>query len=173
MIFTNGFPKSGCHALVKAVQLLGQPCDVNHVPYGGEIPDGAHHIFITRDPRNVCLSWLRFRGDPETPGIFLTYFRRFDDGGSLIERLGAFEGWLNNPSVYVVRFEDLIAFDVVMRSIASWLGVPYLDGAWESLPGLTYSWTGRYSDYRTIWTPEVDAVWHAEGGPELLSRWGY
>ncbi len=60
-----------------------------------------------------------------------------------------------------------------MRRIAQHVGVPYLNGAWQALPGLTYSWRQPHSDWAAVWTPEVDAVWQAEGGPELLRAWGY
>lgn len=170
MVTTSGFPKSGNHALVKAVQLLGQPCKVSHLPYGE--PVAGKHIFIKRDPRNIICSWLRFNGQQVTQGTFLTAFRSFQDR-SLVEEMAAFEGWLSDPETLVVRYEDLIATDGAMRAIAEFLDLPYLDGAFEALPGMTRTWFSDHSDYRTIWTPEVDAVWSSEGGPDLLSRWGY
>lgn len=170
MVTTSGFPKSGNHALVKAVQLLGQPCRVEHLPFGE--PVGDKHIFIRRDPRNIVCSWLRFQGHPVTPGMFLTAFRRFQER-SLVEEMAGYEGWLTDASTLFVRYENLIASDAEMRLIASYLGVPYLAGAFEALPGLTRTWFAEHSDYRGIWTPEVEAAWHAEGGAELLARWGY
>lgn len=170
MVTTNGFPKSGNHALVKAAQLLGQPCEVNHLPFGEPVEE--KHVFIKRDPRNVLCSWLRFNGQPVTPGMFITAFRDFS-GQSLIAAMAKYEGWLNDPSAQVVRYEDLIANDSCLRDIAAYLETDYLDGAFENLPGMTRTWYADHSDYRTIWTPEVEAVWNAEGGQELLARWGY
>ena len=167
MITTNGFPKSGNHALVKALQLLGQPCRVNHIKVGE--PVEGRHVFIKRDPRNVICSWLRFNGQPVTPGMFLTTFAQFQER-SLIAELAEYEGWLAG---FVVRYEDLIASDVEMRRIAEHLNIPYIDGAFEALPGMTRTWFADHSDYRTIWTPDVESVWIANGGPELLARWGY
>jgi hypothetical protein len=83
------------------------------------------------------------------------------------------EGWLSAPSALVVRYEDLIASDAEMRRIADFLGVPYVDDAWSWLPGLTRSWHPTHSDWRTLWTPQVEAVWTEIGGPDLLARWGY
>ena len=166
MVTTNGFPKSGNHALVKAVQLLGQPCQVNHLPFYGVT---ENLIFIKRDPRNVICSWLRFNGQPVTPGTFLTAFRKFQER-SLIEEMAYYEGWLSG---FVVRYEDLIASDAEIRRIADYLETPYLEGAFEALPGMTRTWFADHSDYRAIWTPEVEAAWAAEGGIELLVRWGY
>lgn len=169
MVVTSGFAKAGNHALVKAVQLLGQPCEVNHITYIGSIPD---HVFIRRDPRNIVCSWLRFNGKPVTPGMFITAFRMFQYG-TLVDEMALFEGWLTDPMALVVSYEALTASDVEMRRIAEYLKVPYLDGAFEELEGLTSTWFPQHSDYRTIWTPEVEAVWAAEGGSDLLARWGY
>lgn len=169
MVTTTGFAKSGNHALVKAVQLLGQPCSVDHIEYAGPI---GQHVFIKRDPRNVVCSWLRFNGQPVTPGMFITAFRLFQTG-ALVDELAAYEGWLSDPGTLVVSYEDLTASDAEMRRIAAYLGVPYIEGAFADLEGLTATWFAQHSDYRTIWTPEVEAVWVAEGGPALLARWGY
>lgn len=167
MVTTNGFPKSGNHALVKAVQLLGQPCQVNHLPFGAEVSE--KHIFIKRDPRNVICSWLRFNGQPVTPGMFLTAFRQFQER-SLVEEMADYAGWLSG---FVVRYEDLIASDAEMRRIADYLEIPYLEGAFEALPGMTRTWFADHSDHTAIWTPEVESAWVTEGGNDLLARWGY
>lgn len=170
MVTANGFPKCGNHALVKALQLLGQPCQVNHIQFGGEVI--GKHIFIKRDPRNVVCSWLRFKGQPVTPGMFITAFRLFNDK-SLVEEMADYEGWLHDASTHVVRYEDLVADDACLRGIAAFLEITYLTGSFENLPGMTRTWYADHSDYRAIWTPEVETVWGAEGGPELLAAWGY
>ena len=167
---TNGFPKAGNHALVKACQLLGQPCAVAHIAYADK-PAGTH-VFIKRDPRNIVLSWLRFQNQPMTPGMVITHFRKFQTV-SLVEEMAAYEGWLTDPDALVIRYEDLIASAAEMRRIAAFLDIPYLDGAFEALPGMTHTWYATHSDYTTIWSPEVEAVWSSEGGPDLLARWGY
>ena len=170
-ITTNGFPKHGNHPLVKACQLLGVPCAVSHIPFGGQVE--AKHLFIKRDPRNALIAWLRMFGQPETAGMFITTFRQYQNS-PLVGQMAAYEGWLQDADTYQVRYEDLIASRVTMEGIAGYLGIPYLEGAFEELPGVTLTWTGpNHSDYRTIWTPEVETVWAAEGGPELLDRWGY
>jgi len=170
MVTTNGFPKCGNHALVKAIQLLGQPCVVEHLPFGEVVSD--KHLFVKRDPRNVLCSWLRFNGYAVTPGMFITSFRHFQSA-SLVEEMAAFEGWLSDPNTLIVRYEDLIADDEELRTIAAYLDTPYIEGAFEALPGLTRTWFAQHSDYTTIWTPNVEAVWIGEGGLELLARWGY
>jgi hypothetical protein len=171
-VITSGFPKHGNHALTKAVQLLGVNCSVNHIEYVDGLPEGEKHVFVTRDPRNAVISWLRFTGRPLTQGMFITALGDLD-GKPLIDAMAAYEGWLTNPNTLVVRFEDLIASDARMRSIASYLGVQYLDDAFPALLGGTMTWTGALSDYTTLWTPAIDAAWIAAGGPALLARWGY
>lgn len=188
-VFTNGFPKSGNHALVKACELLGVPVRVNHTPYSDGVPEGTtHHLFIKRDPRNVIISMLRMEEKTVSPGMFITKFRVWKEGTSYkddygithyipsvstIEAMTEYEPWLNDPNTYVIKYEDLIANDVEMKRIASIIDVPYLEDAFLDLPGLTATWNEEHSDYTKIWTPEVEAVWNAEGGKSLLERWGY
>ena len=169
MVITTGFAKSGNHALVKAVQLLGHPCSVDHIEYAGPI---GQHVFIKRDPRSIVCSWLRFNGQPVTPGMWITAFRLFQYA-PLVEELAAYEGWLSDPQTLVVSYEALTASDAEMQRIAAFLDTPWIDGAFDELEGLTATWFAQHSNYRTIWTPEVEAVWVAEGGPALLARWGY
>jgi len=170
MVTTSGFPKSGNHALVKAVQLLGVNCQINHLPFGSQVAD--KHIFIKRDPRNVVCSWLRFIGRPMTDGMFLTSFRNFQ-GRSLVAEMADYEGWLRDENTHVVRYEDLISDDACLRGIAEFLNIPYLESAFANLPGLTRTFFAQHSDYTQIWTPEVSTIWENEGGNLLLKQWGY
>jgi len=178
-VFCNGFPKSGSHALQKAVELLGAPAVRRHHTAKDGIPaDATHHVLIVRDPRDVVVSWLRFEHKAVTPGTFLSAFRKFQSK-SLIEEMAEFEPWRDHAGTHTVRYEDLIADDSAMRDLAVHLGVPYIDGAWTELEGenkdkgLTRTWNKIKSDHRLVWTKEVIEVWYAEGGGELLTRWGY
>lgn len=173
-VHANGFPKHGNHALVKALQLLGVPCRVQHIPWSEEMAyRDAPRVFVVRDPRDAVVSMLRMKGQPVTPGTVLTRLRQWGDeeAGTLAEAMAAFEGWLDDPATLVVRLGALRASDAEMRRIAAWLGVPYLAGAWEALPGLTMTWNDTASDHRPVWTPEVEAGWREIGGPALLARW--
>jgi len=192
-LFINGFPKSGNHALLKACELLGVPAQVNHVPFkDGSPTNSTHRIFIKRDPRNVIISKMRMDNQQVTPGTFISKFRAWQKGGtqtvkledgpvhtfitpqiSTIEAMAEYEQWLNDADTFQITYEDLIRNDVDMRRIAVYLGVPYIESAFEELPGLTMTWNDEHSDYNKIWTPEVEAVWNDEGGVELLKRWGY
>lgn len=174
MILTTGFPKSGTHALVKAVQLLGHPCQVDHMPhteYAGAWP--GPRIVIKRDPRNVLLSWVRHQGKPVTRGMAITFMRDYDAGQTLAQAMAPFEGWLSDPGALLVSYEALTASDDEMRRIAAHLDTPYIDDAWRWLPGMTRTWRADHSDWEALWTPQMDAAWREIGGPELLDRWGY
>lgn len=171
-VIINGFPKHGNHPLAKGCQLLGVPCQVNHIPFGRMV-EGNKHVFIKRDPRNALIAWLRMNGLPQTSGMFITAFRKFQTA-SLCEEMMEYEGWLTDCDTLVISYEDLIASDATLRRVSDYIGTPYIEGAFEHLPGLTRTWTGpNHSDYRTLWSPEIETVWIAEGGPELLMKWGY
>ena len=173
MIFTNGFPKAGNHALVKACELLGAKCAVNHTPFGEELPGAAtHSLFIVRDPRDIVISFLRFTGRPVTAAAFMLAVREFRPGSSLMAELAKYEGWLSSGSL-IVRYEDLIADEREMRRIAAFIGVEYWPRLWEELPGLTWTWNPVHSDYRALWTAELEAEWASAGGNDLLAIWGY
>lgn len=167
-LLVNGFPKHGTHVLMKACELLGCPGEHDHWPYG-KLPEFTHHVFIKRDPRNALISLIRSIGEPLTQGIVISKIRKFMNA-PLREELAQFSPWLN--TAFVVRFEDLIKDDKEMRRIAAYLEVPYLDDAFPNLPGHTRTWSGKYSDHRSLWTPEIEKVWQKEC-PEVLSEWGY
>ena len=171
MVYANGFPKCGNHALVRALELLGVPDPrVHHLPYPGEFE--GEHVFIKRDPRDVIVSWLRHQNKPVTPGTFLSSFRYFGSG-SLVDDMRLFEGWLEDGRVYVLRFEDLLADSRALRNLAAYLELPYYEGAFEHIPGPTITYNEKRSDYRDVWSSEVQKIWASEGGSQLLDRWGY
>ena len=120
MITTSGHPKSGCHALVKAIQLLGQPCQVTHIPHG--MPVDGKHVFIKRHPRNVLVSWVRFIGQPVTQGTLITAMQDFS-GMPLVQSLRDFSGWLNDQATHVTSFEDLMRDDketALLQTFKDW-----------------------------------------------------
>lgn len=182
ILVTHGFPKSGTHGLARTCQLLSVPCQSLHLPHAGGLPEGTtHNIFIKRDPRNVIVSWLGELELPAEPGAFVARFREFFTGQrrSLAKELRDYEPWLAEAGL-VVRFEDLCAADLSkadrereVRRIADYIGSPFWFGVADHVLGPTRTFKLPQSDYRTIWTPEVDHVWTHEGGRELLARWGY
>lgn len=166
----NGFPKSGNHALAKAVQLLGIPCEVDHIEYGNAVNN--KHIFIKRDPRNIVCSWIRFIGKPVTDGMFITALRKFQAEDFFTE-IGKFTGWLNDENTLVIKYEDLVANDIEIKRISEYLNIPFLDSAFKNLPSDTKTWCSVHSDYRDIWNEHTERVWTEIGGEIILTNWGY
>ncbi len=182
-LLLNGFPKAGNHAGKKACELLGVPAEVKHIPFiegrsGGNptrvgLPLGiTHHIFIIRDPRNILISWIKFMGKQVTPGMFMSYFHKFQEK-SLEEEMLEYKSWLGESNTLVVRYEDLVADDKEMKRIAAYLEVPYIDGAFEMLPGYTTTWNTEHSDWKKLWTPQLEEAWNKAEGWKLLAEWGY
>lgn len=167
-----GFPKAGTHALKKACELLGRPALSGHWrPSAFPRPDGDV-LFIIRDPRDLPLSYLRFMRRTVSEGTYLSLLRHHEGvDEAMIPALRDFGGWM--ATVPTFRYEALIADDREMRRLADTIGEPYLDGAWELLPGLTATWNPVHSDHRTIWTPRIADVWDSLGGNALLEEWGY
>jgi len=181
-VICNGFYKAGNHALVRAVELLGIPTNIEHLPFTSPALETPVSLFVKRDPRDILCSTLRFdKGGDVNPGTFLSLFRAYYmvaqslemAGMSLVENMAPFEGWLTDPHTHVIEHEDLINSEATHRQIAEWCHTPYFEGAHAKLPGWTMSWRKGKADYKEVWTPDVQAVWEAEGGNELLKRWGY
>lgn len=170
MILCNGLPKSGTHALEKAVQLLGQVTELEHVPYADR-RDGRQ-LLIKRHPRNVVISWLRFMSGPITEGKIIHAIQTYD-GGLVGDRFAAYEGYLSDPDAHVVTFENLISDESELRGISEFLACPYIDDAFVNILGLTITWTGKLSNWSDHWTDLIDAAWAEAGGYEAEQRWNY
>lgn len=175
MVLTcNGFPKSGSHLLVRACELLGVPASVRHIPFSEGVPeDTTHHIFIKRNPRDLPISLLRWKNLPVTVGMYLTKYRLFMSYPLRTEML-EYADWLTDANTFVVSFEALLRDDAELRRIAEYLGVPYIDGAFEDLPGFTVTWIdGNHADHRSIWCDQIEQAWQLEGGAEIQATFGY
>lgn len=173
-VHLTGFPKHGNHALAKAVQLLGVPCQVTHIPWSEEMGyRDAPRLMIVRDLRDGLVSWLRMKKLPLTPGMVMARLRQWadDESGTLVEQLAHYEGWLTDPATFRVSYERLNVTATEMQRIAEHLDVSYPRDAWGSLWGGTRTWNAVHSDHRPLWTPEVEAVWQEIGGPAALERW--
>ena len=176
LVFAHGFMKSGNHAIIKALKLLGFWTAPVHIPFGQAIPTGyTHNIFIKRDPRNILISVMKSLGDPMTPEALIARVAdvNYSDGSikNFFQLLDKWTGWLTDPNTFVVKYEDLIANDIEMRRIATYLGVPYIEGSFERLPGDTATWSAEQSDYTTLWTPEIQALWGSVVGTKILTNW--
>jgi hypothetical protein len=166
----NGFYKSGNNALRKACELLGVEMPINHIPYADN--PGGPCIFIKRDPRNVIVSMIRFHQLPVTVANFKSVVTKFNTD-TVVNEFAAYHGWLTDPNTTVIKYEDLIANDTCMKSLATILGVTYPTNAFANLEGLTFTYNAVHSDYTTFLTPDLTTWWNSIGGNVLVSAWGY
>jgi hypothetical protein len=161
MILVNGIPKSGTHALLKGVELLGIPASnitLDHLPFGPLPENTEKHIFIIRHPRNIIISYCRWINKPVTTGMLIGCIQDFQEK-HFADYCNDFIPWLTDTDTYVIKYEDLCISDTALRSVANYLEIPYLEDAFPNLPGLTATWTGSPSDWTTIWNDEIDAEW--------------
>lgn len=186
-VLINSIPKSGTHALARAVELLGIPylgyltderegdgARIVHLPPGAMDMAGRKHLFIFRDPRNVVLSSLRRTGKPLTQGTIISETRAFQGGRSFYDQARPYLGWFSDPAIHAVRFESLLSDGgVTVAGIAAVLGVMAFDDCYPNIIGPTETYTGKLSDWRNYWTPAIEEVWQAEGGADIQRAFGY
>lgn len=171
-MIVNGFPKTGTHALSKGIELLGVPTQLTHHAPGDEGAPTGEQIVIYRHPRNVAISWLRFIGKPLAQGNIIRVIRQWQDGSrSFAHEYGRYLPWRDLS--FCVRYEDLVASDACLRSLAVRLNVDYLEDAFPNLPGLTATWTGAPSRWEDHWTPAIETAWAEEGAAQLQADLGY
>ncbi len=197
IILSNGAPKTGTHALVKAIELLGIPRDDSSFRTQrtgedlaeGEMREGlwtglGHFYYrdrpkvdkivhIVRDPRNVMISWLRWVKTSVHTGLIAAAIRGEYASGGLKQVMEEFFGYLDDPDVLTVQFEDLISDEATIRSIATYLGMPYIDGAFEGIWGGTKTFSDTLSEWEKDWSPILDDVWAEQDGPAIEKRLGY
>ena len=175
-IICNGIRKHGTHALLKAVELLGQPLQykeqsgavLRHDVYG-DLPTSTKHLFIKRNPKNAFISLMRSYNLPLTSGMIRSKLLSFEDE-TYVDHCTPYLGWLDDPDTLVVKFEDLTTDSgASIDAIADHLGVSRQADAFANLFGHTVTWTGEFSDYEALaaWDAEVDAVWADMGGQAL------
>jgi hypothetical protein len=174
MINLNGAPKSGTHALIKAVELLGLPCDgvsaqILRSPYA-VAPKGAGAVFIYRHPRNALISRVRMeRAQQVTPGLLITTMSGF------CAEYMQYVDYLSDSETLCVRLENLIAQETTHQAIAAHIGRMYIANAHAALPGMTFSYNAAPSEWTTDlnWTQQVTDEWVANGGAACEAAFGY
>ena len=170
----NGFPKCGSHLLQKAVALLGQDSELVHQPYPHTFE--GKHLCIFRHPRNVLISYVRYINMSVSTGTLLLAMDTFNEvGPGFVKGYENFLPWLNDPNTKCFRFEEMQKDDTAIRSIAGYLEVPYLEDAYPifAVPGTTYTWSGRLSDWKEHWNPTIQEKWVACGGQALQKKLEY
>lgn len=125
----------------------------------GHVPT-AHHgrlrgaliVTVRRHPREIAVSYARWKTDGDVAAAIRTYC-----GRSLPTVVGAFLG-----SEITVQYEDIAA-------AASLAPGGLYRGATEDHD----TWTGAPSNWRDWWTDEAEVAWIAARGPELEEAGGW
>lgn len=169
-----GIPKSGTHALQKAVRELGCNASEHLHTANYHLAERQKVAYVFRNPRNVLLSALRYRNhqrrgweDTITEDKLIDCFFDFFNA-SLPGVYRSYEKWLTSKA-HVVRFESLLDRTAI-PSLAQFLDVPFKQ---IELEGGTYTWTGALSDWRQYWADGIDKVWFEEGMGEIELSLGY
>lgn len=174
--------RCGTHCLEKAVQLLGEPTVHGHFEPGEALPEHDHHVLTIRHPRNALISWIRFARGEVTEGFILSEMTERGDlvKGSkpdrFVEQYSRYLPWLSDPSVFVVKYEDLVGDGgTTLGALAAHLGVAVPADAYPNIPGLTRTYTGETTraNWTVRWTPAHDARWAQVGGDTLQTALGY
>jgi len=103
------------------------------------IPRGARYIYITRDGRDVAVSYYHFyRSHLRYQGTFDQFYRRFLRGdvqyGSWFKHTAGWRTHRSAPNILFIRFEDLVhALPSCIEEVAGFLGVPASPGRVEAI----------------------------------------
>lgn len=169
-MYATGIPKSGTRALLKSLQLLNAPVnDVEHNLYSKK--QEGKYICITRNPRNILISWLRMN-DREISLqniINVLYYPML--GATFLKWHLSLKQWKNDPNTMIVQYEDLIESPNTMIEIANYMDIPYVQGAWNNLPGGTFTYNEVPSRWQDYWNDEVQEAWEAGGGLTMEQIW--
>jgi len=164
------------------VTLLGYPpLEVIHSHYDAkhrELPkvmQAKGFIQIKRHPKNIVISWLRFRKFPVNKEMILKTFERYHFY-PIYDLFARYERFLSDGTL-VVRFEDLFTDGgISLQKIAEDLGVSVPEHAYESIEGGTNTFKPIHSDWRDypdIWDDSIEESWIKARGPEIERIWGY
>lgn len=130
-----------------------------HVPAAFQL-DGFRVITVFRDPRNVLVSYCRYRKRVE--GLDASIPQALADfwGQPFVEVYAGYLGW--RGKAVAIRYED------IPGSVAG-------DGSgiYQKHERDWNTRTGSPSRWQDIWTQEDEAAWVKHGGPELLAKAGY
>ncbi len=168
-IVVNGIPKSGTHALLKALDLNRQKVGARYAQHG-HFPypevDTVHnqHLFIVRNPRNCIISSVRMDKLEVNEASILDKIFHFGSGMDFQGYSDTYAPWLVEPNTHVLTYEGLMSDITVLQGVCKFVGIPYIDGSFEAFP-LTWTLTHNpiASNWKDYWTPNIDAVWQEHG----------
>jgi len=189
-VCVTGIPKSGTHALLKAVEMMGVPVgegkahiDVEtlpaepghvyhcHIP-PQELPGDCRTIVMLREPRNALVSYARFRYGVVTAGNLRLSLLDFFDF-SFPEWLRKFIDYRESECL-PIRFDDLLTDGgESVERIGKYIDAFDTTDVYKNINGQTVTYTGRLSNWQDHWTQRLEKEWRDTGCADLAGRYGY
>ena len=165
IVLASGPMKSGTHMLQRALQLAGVDSIHGHWPHGEAPPSDRHVHIVRRERRNCLVSMLRFRSIPISEATLIEGLRDYAHGMTMATYFAQFDGYLDDPDVFLVHYEDMLRTRDPLRLMCAYIGVDYPADLFERLPfEQTPTRNDRPSHWPDVWTPAVEAVWQEAMG---------
>lgn len=172
-------PKAGNNATEKACRLLRlEPAHHKHTA-NYHLADTNKVVYTYRNPRNVLVSAVRYQNEQirnytkditedKLIDLFFDFFNC-----SLPYTYRAYSRWMDT-SACIIKFENLVSSIDEMNKIADYMGVEHATPeTYGKLYGSSPTWSGRLSEWETVWTDGFDKIWKEEGMVEIEQGLGY
>ena len=128
-------------------------------------------LYIYRNAKDVAVSWMRHKHKQDSnieisSESLISIIRNGMHGKSIAEFYSHYVCWINHPSCFTIKFEDILNDDYSFMELASFLDV---DMALLGRHIFQYSCTknSKKSDWREYWNNEVQLAWLESGGEKL------
>lgn len=188
------YPVNQCLSLVRGGQFV-----VGHLSHNDQVLQAISNfraIFIHRDLRDAMVSQMRFFSDHGRGTALEAGWGKFADGPEkmkqfirfhgdffLHERCRKMLGWLREPNVVKIAYEELVGDrgkaiqSEAVRRICAHIGVdePTLDEEFFSklFGAKTMTRSGSRTQRNPFWDQEVEAYFRSNGGIEMNERLGH
>lgn len=170
MYLCNGSPKTGTHLLCRVVALFENSArSIEHVHEPWQDGLNEKHIHITRIPRNVIISALRFFN----PRDGITEDSIIRQIPLTINEMNSYLQWSYSDGVLNVMFEKILSDEDELKRISDYLNLPIVDDHFYRMWGGTSTFSGKLSNWRDHWSDNIEKVYAECGGIKLESALGY